>query len=116
MSTPGNERRGSQRFNTDLPGTIGSGAAVSCNVVNLSRTGALAVCSQPVDEMTMVQISVHFEEQPGGAEEFNCEAAVVRSTPRPDGNHDLGLYFTSIDAESRQVLERILESGCVVPV
>ena len=116
MSLPGNERRGSQRFNTDLPGTIGSGASVTCNVVNLSRTGALAICSHPIDEMTMVQISVCFADADGPAEEFSCEAAVVRSSPRPGGDYDLGLYFTSVSAAAREILERILASGCVVPV
>lgn len=116
MSTPKGERRRSARVSTDLRGTLGDGEAVTCNVMNLSKTGALAVSSHPLDEMAMVQISVSVTDDDGQTEHFSCEAAVVRCDRRPDGRYDLGLYFTAVTDESRAVLQRILKSGSLVGV
>ncbi|MEE2714149.1 MAG: PilZ domain-containing protein [Planctomycetota bacterium] len=116
MSTPEGDRRQAPRVSTDLQGTLGSGEAVTCNVVNLSKTGALAVSSQPFDEMSVVQISVSVKNDDGQSEDFACEAAVVRCAPRPDGRHDLGLYFTAVPDAARAVLNRIIESGSILPV
>ncbi len=114
MSTPEGDRRQAPRVNTDLQGTLGDGEAVTCNVVNLSKTGALAVSSHPFDEMSVVQISVSVTDDDGGVEDFACEAAVVRCALRPDGRHDLGLYFTAVTDEARAVLQRVLKSGSIL--
>ena len=116
MSIPeSGDRRRAPRVSTDLSGTIDGNEAVSCSVKNLSKTGALALSSHPLDEMSMVEIAVQITEDDGSAEVFSCEAAVVRCDRRPDGQYDLGLYFTSVSEEARAVLNRIISTGTLIP-
>lgn len=116
MSIPeSGDRRKAPRVSTDLSGTIDGNDAVTCSVKNLSKTGALAMSSHPLEEMSMVEIAVQITDDDGTTENFACEAAVVRCDRRPDGQYDLGLYFTSVSDEARAVLSRIISSGSLIP-
>ena len=113
------ERRREPRVETDLNGfVVGQGAAgnVVCRVANLSRSGALAVSSRPLPEMTQVQIEIpveHGSEAEDAA--FRCVAAVVRCDRRADGRYDVGLFFTSMTPADRAVLEELLRAKPIVP-
>ena len=86
MSIPDSgDRRRAPRVSTDLSGTIDGNDAVTCSVKNLSKTGALAVSSHALDEMSMVQISVKITDDDGTSENFACEAAVVRCESTSSG-------------------------------
>ncbi|MAG59094.1 MAG: hypothetical protein CMJ83_22640 [Planctomycetes bacterium] len=113
-SAENGDRRKAPRMETDLQGVLGS-EKVTCQVINLSKTGALAISSHHLEEMNMVRIGVSIEDG-GETADFACEAAVVRCDPRPDGRYDLGLYFTSMDDDARDVLQRMLKHGSLVPV
>ncbi len=90
-------------------------AEVVCRVANVSRTGALAISTDPVTELSQVAVKLVIEDATGGpGETFNCEAAVVRCTPRPGGDYDLGLFFTSMTEVDRRTLDRILDTRSVV--
>ena len=80
----------------------------------LSNNNCMVVSSHPFDEMSVVQLSVSVTDDDGGVEDFACEAAVVRCALRPDGRHDLGLYFTAVTDEARAVLQRVLKSGSIL--
>jgi len=116
MSIPeSGDRRRAPRISTDLSGTIDGTGAVTCSVKNLSKTGALALSSHALDEMSMVQIDVSITDDDGENQRFSCEAAVVRCDRRPDGQFDLGLYFTAVSDDDREVLARIISSGSLIP-
>jgi hypothetical protein len=112
------ERRKEPRVKTDLNGVLRKSSAdeVLCRVANLSRSGALAVSSRPLPEMSQVRIRIQVEEEFGEeSSAFNCEAAVVRCDRRPDGAFDLGLFFTSMKESDRGVLEELLKTKPIVP-
>jgi hypothetical protein len=113
MPTPG-ERRHADRIATEFTGTLGD--HMQCSVVNLSKTGALAIGSHALEEMHMVQIDVQVKNDDGEVSQFACEAAVVRCDARPDGAFDLGLYFTSMSDEARAILVRAVAQGSIAPV
>jgi len=110
------ERRKAPRVATNLQGILGDGEQATCRVTNLSKAGALAVSSQPLDEMSTVRIQVTVKNDNGVVEDFACEAAVVRCDRRPDGDYDLGLYFTAIEEDARTVLQNALQSSRHAPI
>jgi hypothetical protein len=62
----------------------------------------------------MVVVKVQFEIcAEVGQEEINAEAAVVRCDARPDGQFDVGLYFTSIAPKARAAISRLVDASIV---
>ena len=107
------ERRRHERFPTDLSGTLDCDGEIQCKVLNVSRSGAFAISSHPLPEMAQVNVRLQVEfpgEQP---ESLHGEAAVVRCDRRPDGDYDVGLFFTSLDPEATELLQKILESQTI---
>ena len=106
------ERRKSRRIPLEVEARIVASGDSSCRVVNLSTTGALVVSPVPMDEMVVVRIDVTLPLN-GQDEVFQCEAAVVRCSRRPDGAYDLGLYFTDVPKPSREQLQKAIDAASI---
>lgn len=109
----GQDRRRHPRVPTDLKGTLQCDGETQCKVLNVSRSGAFAVSSQALPEMAQVQIRLEVAAAGQDPRSLTCEAAVVRCDRRPDGNYDLGLFFTSMTDEDTELLSRIIESQTI---
>lgn len=109
------DRRRAPRVDTDLIGSLGETEAVTCRVANLSKSGALAISSHPVPELAQVRIRLQIPHDETETTDFTCEAAVVRCDRRPDGEYDLGLFFTALGEEARAALDVALENGYLSP-
>lgn len=106
------DRRRHARSDLDGTATLGApGADLNCRVVNLSRSGALIRCDRPLNEMDMVTVQAEFDLDSIGVQKFTCEAAVVRCSRRPDGQYDIGLFFTALDDSEQERLERIRKAA-----
>jgi c-di-GMP-binding flagellar brake protein YcgR len=109
------ERRREPRVQTDLPGVLHADQDFHCQVADLSRNGALAIANRALPEHAIVRIRLETTSPAGNPATFECEAAVVRCHPRPDGHFDLGLYFLSITESHRRVLESIIATHGLAP-
>ncbi len=107
------DQRRAPRVETSMTGVVAgtSRTDIKCRISNVSRIGACAISETAFPEMAHVKIRFQVDEPPSPGRTIACEAAVVRSQRRPDGQYDLGLFFTSIRAEDREVLDRLVAKG-----
>ena len=106
---PRNDRRKDPRVKTELSGSLERDGRTQCRILNISRSGALAISTEPLPEMAQVQIRLNVDLEGTESESICCEAAVVRCTRRPDGNYDVGLFFTRIPEGGAEMLDQIIE-------
>jgi c-di-GMP-binding flagellar brake protein YcgR len=107
-----NDRRKSPRVPVAVSGVVGSGSSRPCRVANLSTTGALVVVSEPLKEMVVVRVDFELCNEEN-AKDISVEAAVVRCDQRPDGQFDVGLYFTKIAPSARAAIARLVDASIV---
>ena len=109
------DRRGAPRVETDLNGSFGHTDEAACRVLNISTSGALAVSPTPVTEFSEVKMRLQVAWPDGGAETLVAQAATVRCDRRADGRFDVGLFFTSMTPENRELLERLVACRLAAP-
>ncbi len=104
------DRRRAPRVDTSYDGTLNKGTdKLACRISNVSRIGTCAVSASPLNEMALVKVQFRLDDEDGRL--VTCEAAVVRCQRRPDGQYDLGLFFTTVSAEDRAALDRLVARG-----
>ncbi|MSR74959.1 MAG: PilZ domain-containing protein [Planctomycetes bacterium] len=111
-----NDRRQEPRVDTLIDAKLSGTEEVSCKVANLSRSGALAVCSIPLPEMAHMKVRLNVAAV-GNERETSLviEAAVVRCERRTDGAYDLGLFFTNITPDVRVKLDSMIKAATLSP-
>lgn len=107
------DRRRAPRIDTSFDGTLNKGGdTLGCRITNVSRIGTCAVSPTPLNEMALVKVQFRLDDEENRL--VTCEAAVVRCQRRPDGQYDLGLFFTMVSAEDRAALDRLVARGAPV--
>jgi hypothetical protein len=112
------EKRGAPRVETPhFEGMLADkGGEVRCRISNLSRLGACAISNMALPEMTRVKVRFTMDAPDQASRDIACEAAVVRCQKRADGMFDVGLFFTTMDAEDRSAIERLAARGAPLSV
>jgi hypothetical protein len=107
------ERRAAPRAETPLfEGMLADrGSEVRCRISNLSRLGACAVSNLALPEMTRVKVRFQMDAPDAENRTIVCEAAVVRCQKRSDGLFDVGLFFTTMHADDRIAIDRLVSRG-----
>lgn len=107
MHPDDNESRGSNRFRSNLEGTIEVDARESeCAVSNLSRTGALVAGKFPPPGSSELWLTVR---SPSGDLELRLASKITRTSINPDnGVCSLGVDFLKVEDEDRPTLEALI--------
>jgi hypothetical protein len=119
MSRQTAERRKNQRIESKLPRpTIdiaedGKPALLK----NISISGLACISPNQVPEMTLVDLNIRLPALPEEDVEYyplSCKGAVVRCEPIARSNSRrrwmLAIYFTEVDDENQQILQRYIAS------
>jgi len=102
-----NESRGTNRFQSNLGGSIEADNRESeCVVSNLSRTGALVAGKFPPPDSSEVWLTVR---SPSGDLKLSLASRIIRTSIDPDsGVCSLGVEFLEIHDEDRPTLEALI--------
>ncbi len=73
----------------------------SVTALNLSASGLYCICTDPLGDLTRVDVSVNLNEN-----QIMARAVVIREEELPDGTWGIGLFFTRIRFEDRQFFAR----------
>ncbi len=111
------DQRRAARAETDIEGVVASASRqdIKCRISNVSRIGACAVSNVAFPEMAHVKIRFQVDEADGSSRSISCEAAVVRSQRRVDGEYDVGLFFTAIKPEDRAAIDKLVARAAPIP-
>jgi hypothetical protein len=94
------EKRREKRYQGELDVVIGTqgmpGKPVTA--LNLSASGLYCICDGPLGDLTRVDVSVNLE-----GNQVMARAVVIREEELPEGNWGIGLFFTRIRFEDRQL-------------
>jgi len=97
------EKRREKRYNGDLNVVLGTqgmpGKPVTA--LNISASGLYCVCDDPLGDLTRVDVSINLE-----GNQVMARAVVIREEELPDGSWGIGLFFTRIRFEDRQLFAR----------
>ena len=110
------DRRQHPRVDAHVEGSLVGSAETGCRVVNISRSGALAITSSPLPEFSQVRIHLQVRVPDHEPVSIDGDAAVVRCDRRADGRFDVGLFFTGWGAAEQAVIEKLCESGALLSV
>ena len=69
-------------------------------VINISASGIYCVSSRSISELTRVNIVLRIK----GGEEIPARAVVIREEELSDGSYGIGLFFTRITEQGRQIV------------
>jgi len=69
--------------------------------LNLSASGLYCVCEEAIGDLTRVDVSIGLD-----GNQIMARAVVIREEELPDGNWGIGLFFTRIRFEDRQLFAR----------
>lgn len=94
------EKRREQRYQGAISVVLGTqgmpGRPVTA--LNISASGLYCVCDEPLGDLTRVDVSISIDDH-----QVMARAVVIREEELPDGNWGIGLFFTRIRFEDRQL-------------
>lgn len=94
------EKRREKRYQGALDVVLGTqgmpGRPVTA--LNISASGLYCVCDEPLGDLTRVDVSINLDDH-----QVMARAVVIREEELPDGNWGIGLFFTRIRFEDRQL-------------
>lgn len=106
------DRRRELRTDTDVGACLDGN--IRCRMVNVSRSGALAISQHSVPEFSSVKVHLAATID-GRSAELECVGAVVRCDPRSDGQFDIGLFFPTLTDTERERLAQIAHASAMAP-
>ncbi|PIE51386.1 hypothetical protein CSA37_11700 [Candidatus Fermentibacteria bacterium] len=71
------------------------------DALNLSTSGLYCICDDRLGDLTRVDVSINLD-----GNQVMARAVVIREEELPDGNWGIGLFFTRIRFEDRQLFAR----------
>ncbi|HRW77157.1 MAG TPA: PilZ domain-containing protein [Candidatus Sabulitectum sp.] len=94
------EKRREQRYQGAIDVVIGTQGMPGRPVTALyvSASGLYCVCDEPLGDLTRVDVSINLDDH-----QVMARAVVIREEELPDGNWGIGLFFTRIRFEDRQL-------------
>lgn len=116
------DRRGAPRIDTKFlvrdirheheeprPGTV------ICETSNISRNGALCLCSRPFPEFVRIRVTLELRENDSAeAEDLECEGVVVRSDGKVevDGKemYSFAVFFDRMSEDDRRKIEHYVST------
>ena len=105
------ERRKTRRLTLQSgQAVIGSADQTPCQMVDISVAGAAVLVAAKIPEMSLVGLDLSLGPETEPTIKLQCQAAVVRSEPRPDGKFLLGLFFLDLSDETKAALDRFIKS------
>ncbi len=94
------EKRRESRYQGTLDVVLGTqgmpGRPVTA--LNISASGLYCVCDEPLGDLTRVDVSIGLD-----GHQVMARAVVIREEELPDGKWGIGLFFTRIRFEDRQL-------------
>ena len=94
------EKRREQRYQGAIDVVLGTqgmpGRPVTA--LNISASGLYCVCEEALGDLTRVDVSIKLDDN-----QVMARAVVIREEELPDGNWGIGLFFTRIRFEDRQL-------------
>lgn len=112
------ERRKNQRVETDLPrpALVLDDSGKPAVLKNISVSGLSCISSEPIPEMTLVDLKMQLPALPEEDLDFyplSCKGAVVRCEPMARCNSrskwTIAIYFTEMDEENTEILHRYVK-------
>ena len=97
------EKRREKRHSGNMEVVIGTQGMPGrpITALNLSASGLYCICSDPLGDLTRVDVSISLDDN-----HVMARAVVIREEELPDGKWGIGLFFTRIRFEDRQFFAR----------